>query len=97
MKRSPSTSPTRRSGAVPTEVHALRTGKIQATQNSATEIRRSVGVRASEVRLAEKALRLVLKPSETSAEVRTTKAVARKQARFSSRSDQTGSRTAKNR
>lgn len=97
MKRSPSNSSPRSGATGPIEVHYLRTGKIQATQNSATEIRRSVGVRASEVKVAEKALRLVLRPSETSSEVRTTKVVASKQARFSSRSGQTGSRTAKNR
>jgi hypothetical protein len=45
-------------------VRGLRTGRIHATQASASEIRRLLGVRPSEVKVAEKALRLVMKPSE---------------------------------
>jgi hypothetical protein len=48
----------------PTEyfvVHDLRTGKIRAVQASASEIRRSVGVRPSEAKVAAKALQRVVK------------------------------------
>jgi hypothetical protein len=45
----------------PLVVHGLRTGKIHATQASASEICRSVGVRPSEAKVAAKALRAVVK------------------------------------
>lgn len=45
-------------------VHGLRTGKIRATQASASEIRRSVGVRPAEAKVAAEALRLVVRTSE---------------------------------
>ncbi len=43
--------------SIPDKVHALRTGKIKLTQGSASEILRSVGVRSSDIRVAEKAYR----------------------------------------
>lgn len=48
-------------------VRDLRTGKIQATRSSASEIRQSVGVRPSEAKVAAKALQIVVKSSETKA------------------------------
>jgi hypothetical protein len=56
MKKSTSTdSGTGTAKSAP--VHALRTGKIYVTPGSASEIRRSVGVRPSEAKVAERALR----------------------------------------
>jgi hypothetical protein len=46
-------------------VRSLRTGKIYATQSSASEIRRSVGVRPSEAKVAAKALRIALSATKS--------------------------------
>jgi predicted trehalose synthase len=72
-------------------VHDLRTGKIHTVQASASEIRRSVGVRPSEAKVAAKALRVAEKASKPA------KVPASKPARVTPDSSHTSSRAVKNR
>lgn len=68
MKKSAPISLTRTTE--PLVVHGLRTGKIHATQASASEICRSVGVRPSEAKVAAKALRTAAKAPKASTATR---------------------------
>lgn len=49
----------------PKTSRGLRTGKIHATKSSATEIRRKLGVRPSEVRVATHALVVAARSAKT--------------------------------
>lgn len=71
-------------------VRDLQTGKILATRSSASKIRRLVGVRPSEAKVAAKALEIVVKSPEAKAS-KTAKVSAAKPPR----SSQTSRRSAK--